>query len=88
MNTDIAFAGQKAYVGNYAGFAIYDVGDPANPRMISQVSCPDKRTDSAGRVELSELNVQTQPAFWGDAFVSGVAQVDDRSICTGGCNSW
>ncbi|WP_460666279.1 hypothetical protein [Kribbella swartbergensis] len=25
----------------------------------------DKRTDPAARVKLPELNVQTQPAFWG-----------------------
>ncbi|MFG1818819.1 LVIVD repeat-containing protein [Kribbella sp. NPDC049174] len=45
LNTDIAFAGKKAYVGNFAGFAIYDVGDPANPRMISQVACPGSQND-------------------------------------------
>ena len=28
LNTDIAFAGTKAYVGNFTGFQIYDVGDP------------------------------------------------------------
>lgn len=45
INTDIAFAGKLAYVGNYAGFAIYDIGDPAKPRLVSQVSCPGSQND-------------------------------------------
>jgi len=45
INTDIAFAGKLAYVGNYSGFAIYDIGDPAKPRLISQVSCPGSQND-------------------------------------------
>jgi hypothetical protein len=45
INTDIAFAGKLAYVGNYAGFAIYDIADPARPKLISQVSCPGSQND-------------------------------------------
>ncbi|GAA3573122.1 hypothetical protein [Kribbella ginsengisoli] len=45
INTDIAFAGRLAYVGNYSGFAIYDIGDPADPRLVSQVSCPGSQND-------------------------------------------
>ncbi|TWD81245.1 LVIVD repeat-containing protein [Kribbella amoyensis] len=45
VNTDIAFSGQKAYVGNYSGFAIYDIADPGKPALISQVSCPGSQSD-------------------------------------------
>ncbi len=45
VNTDIAFAGKLAYVGNYSGFAIYDIGNPAKPTLISQVSCPGSQND-------------------------------------------
>ncbi|MFC0627517.1 LVIVD repeat-containing protein [Kribbella deserti] len=44
-NTDIAFAGKKAYVGNYNGFQIYDIADPAKPTLISQVHCPGSQND-------------------------------------------
>lgn len=43
--TDIAFEGNRAYVGNYDGFTIYDVSKPANPRMLSQVVCPGAQND-------------------------------------------
>jgi hypothetical protein len=45
INTDIAFAGKLAYVGNYDGFAIYDIGNPAAPQLVSQVSCPGSQND-------------------------------------------
>ncbi|HEY0616748.1 MAG TPA: hypothetical protein VGD15_04145 [Kribbella sp.] len=45
INSDIAFAGKTAYVGNYNGFAIYDIANPANPTLISQVSCPGSQND-------------------------------------------
>jgi hypothetical protein len=45
INTDIAFEGKKAYVGNYNGFQIYDISDPASPSLISQVHCPGSQND-------------------------------------------
>jgi len=30
-NTDLAFTGDFAFVGNYHGFNIYDISDPRNP---------------------------------------------------------
>jgi hypothetical protein len=43
--TDIAFQGNKAFVGNYNGFVAYDVTNPASPSMIAQVSCPGSQND-------------------------------------------
>lgn len=45
FNTDLAFQGDYAYVGNFGGFAIYDISDPAKPEIVSQVSCPAQQND-------------------------------------------
>ena len=43
--TDIAFQDNKAFVGNYNGFVIYDVSNPASPSMVAQVYCPGSQND-------------------------------------------
>ena len=45
VNSDIAFDGKRAYVGNYSGFQIYDISEPAEPTLISQVLCPGSQND-------------------------------------------
>ncbi|MFC0107265.1 LVIVD repeat-containing protein [Kibdelosporangium aridum] len=45
LNTDLAFSGDKAIVGNYNGFTIYDIRNPRKPKLISQVSCPGGQND-------------------------------------------
>ncbi|AKU15619.1 LVIVD repeat-containing protein [Luteipulveratus mongoliensis] len=43
--TDIAFQGNKAFVGNYNGFTIFDVSKPSKPKMLAQVLCPGSQND-------------------------------------------
>nr|WP_228045998.1 hypothetical protein [Saccharopolyspora sp. HNM0983] len=43
--TDIAFQGDHAFVGNYDGFTVYDISDPAKPEITSQVVCPGGQGD-------------------------------------------
>ncbi|EAP98014.1 putative secreted protein [Janibacter sp. HTCC2649] len=43
--SDIAFSGNKAFVGNYNGFVIYDVTKPASPTKLATVSCPGSQND-------------------------------------------
>ncbi|GIH74500.1 LVIVD repeat-containing protein [Planobispora longispora] len=45
INTDIAFQDGYAYVGNYGGFAIYDVRDPKQAKVVSTVVCPGSQMD-------------------------------------------
>ncbi|MGW4796840.1 LVIVD repeat-containing protein [Nonomuraea sp. NPDC004297] len=45
INTDIAFQGDYAYVGNYGGFSIYDIRDPRRARPVSSVVCPGAQMD-------------------------------------------
>ncbi|MEO3859262.1 hypothetical protein [Acrocarpospora sp. B8E8] len=45
INSDIAFQGDYAYVGNYGGFTIYDIKHPKKPKLVSSVLCPGSQMD-------------------------------------------
>ncbi|MEU6646400.1 hypothetical protein ABZ863_28175 [Saccharomonospora sp. NPDC046836] len=45
LNSDIAFTKNHAIVGNYNGFAVYDIRKPQKPRLVSQVHCPGSQND-------------------------------------------
>ncbi|WP_084962162.1 LVIVD repeat-containing protein [Thermoactinospora rubra] len=45
INSDIAFQGDYAYVGNFNGFAVYDIKHPKRPRLVSSVLCPGGQMD-------------------------------------------
>ncbi|SDH76752.1 LVIVD repeat-containing protein [Nonomuraea jiangxiensis] len=47
INTDIAFQGDYAYVGNYGGFSIYDIRNPKKASVVSSVVCPGAQMDVA-----------------------------------------
>ncbi len=40
VNSDLAFEGNHAFVGNFNGFLIYNISDPANPALRTAVVCP------------------------------------------------
>ncbi|MBE3010119.1 hypothetical protein IL992_13090 [Microbispora sp. NEAU-D428] len=44
-NSDMAFSGKYAFVGNYTGFNIYDVSTPSNPVLTTSVVCPGGQGD-------------------------------------------
>ena len=44
-NSDIAFFGSYAYVGNYDGFRIIDIRDPARLQVLSDVRCRAVQSD-------------------------------------------
>ena len=45
VNSDLAFRGNTVYVGNFAGFSIYDVSNPAKPALLSAVECITSQGD-------------------------------------------
>ncbi|GAA4518546.1 hypothetical protein GCM10023096_38010 [Nonomuraea ferruginea] len=45
INTDMAFQGDYAYVGNYYGFSIYDIKNPKKTKVVSSVVCPGGQMD-------------------------------------------
>ncbi|WP_285728986.1 hypothetical protein [Nocardiopsis sp. ATB16-24] len=44
-NSDLAFTGDHVIVGNYHGFAVYDISRPEEPRHVSTVLCPGSQGD-------------------------------------------
>jgi len=44
-NSDLAFSGNLAFVGNYNGFNVYDISDPTNPVNRLSVLCPGNQGD-------------------------------------------
>jgi hypothetical protein len=45
VNSDLAFKDKYVYQGNFAGFTIWDVSDPAKPKAVSAISCVTSQGD-------------------------------------------
>ena len=45
LNSDIAFYGSKAYVGNYDGFRIIDIANPSQMEVLSDTKCRANQGD-------------------------------------------
>ena len=45
LNTDLAFRGDYAFVGNYNGFNVYNISDPESPELQVSVICPGGQGD-------------------------------------------
>ncbi|MEV4013915.1 hypothetical protein AB0J35_25785 [Nonomuraea angiospora] len=57
INTDLAFQGDYAFVGNFGGFAIYDISNPTKPQLVSTVSCPAQQNDVSVYGDLLILSI-------------------------------
>ncbi len=44
-NSDLAFAGDRLYVGNFHGFNTYNIEDPTTPKHLVSVICPGGQGD-------------------------------------------
>jgi len=45
INSDLAFGGNYVYQGNFSGFTIWDISEPAKPKLVSAVSCVTSQGD-------------------------------------------
>ena len=45
VNSDLAFSGNYAIQGNYAGFMIWDISNPAAPVLVRDFVCPASQSD-------------------------------------------
>ena len=45
IGSDLAFQGDYAYIGSYAGFWVADISDPENPSVVAEVLCPGGQGD-------------------------------------------
>jgi hypothetical protein len=57
-NTDLAFRGNYAFVGNYHGILIYDISDAAAPRLRSALVCPGGQGDVSVHGNLVFMSAQ------------------------------
>ncbi|MGH7645098.1 MAG: LVIVD repeat-containing protein [Gemmatimonadales bacterium] len=44
-NSDLAFTGQYAIQGNYNGFQVWDISQPAKPALVTGYLCPASQSD-------------------------------------------
>jgi hypothetical protein len=72
-NSDLAFQGTHAWVGNYNGFNTYDIENPRRPRLLASIVCPGGQGDvsvyrnllfmsveqTRGRIDCGTQGVQT-----------------------------
>jgi hypothetical protein len=72
-NSDLAFAGNRLFAGNYHGFNVYDIESRGNPRLLASVVCPGGQGDVSvygnllfmsveqvrGRIDCGTQGVQT-----------------------------
>jgi uncharacterized protein (DUF305 family) len=72
-NTDLAFAGDVLYEGNYHGFNAYNVEDPLTPQLLGSVVCPGGQGDISVIGNLVIMSVeQTRGRL--DCGLQGVAE--------------
>ena len=57
-NSDIAFQGNYAFVGNFNGFNIYDISNPAAPTIKTSVVCPGGQGDLSVYKHLLFMSVE------------------------------
>ena len=57
-NTDLAFAGDMLFKGNYHGFSTYRVEVPGSPQLVSSVVCPGGQGDVSVIGDLLIMSVE------------------------------
>ncbi len=57
-NSDLAFSGTHLFVGNFNGFNIYDIGNPAKPKLVTSVVCPGGQGDLSVHGTLLVMSVE------------------------------
>jgi len=70
--SDLAFQGDYAFAGNYNGFRIIDISDPAHPTVVRDVWCPGAQNDIS---------------VWGDAIILSVDSVRASDSCAAGAST-
>jgi hypothetical protein len=61
-NSDLAFTGDHVLSGNYTGINVYDVTDPADPVLTTQIICPGGQNDVSVYGDLMFVSVEVTNA--------------------------
>ncbi len=69
VNSDLAFRGSLVYQGNFAGFAIYDVSNPAKPSLVAVHPC---------------ITAQGDPSIIGNLLFVSAEGAGNRNDCAKG----
>ncbi|HEX6133713.1 MAG TPA: hypothetical protein VFZ24_07115 [Longimicrobiales bacterium] len=77
INSDLAFRGDIVYQGNFSGFSVWDVSDPASPRLRSTVVCATDQGDPSIYGNLLFISAES-PRSRKDCGIQGVEDGGDR----------
>jgi hypothetical protein len=62
VTSDLAFSGTHAFMGNFNGFNVFDISDPANPAIVTSVVCPGGQGDMSVYGNLLFMSVEESRA--------------------------
>jgi hypothetical protein len=62
LTSDVAFSGDHAFVGNFAGFNIYNIARPNDPTLVTSVLCPGGQGDMSVHGNLLFMSVEESRA--------------------------
>src|SRR5690606_27222637 len=77
INSDLAFQGDIVYQGNFSGFSVWDIGDPADPELLTTVVCATDQGDPSIYGNLLFVSAESQRART-DCGIQGVVDGSDR----------
>ncbi len=77
INSDLAFRGNLVYQGNFSGFMIWDVSNPAKPELVSKVVCATDQGDPSIYGNLLFISAES-PRSRNDCGTQGVEDGKDR----------
>ncbi|MEO6878306.1 MAG: hypothetical protein ABI205_07490, partial [Gemmatimonadaceae bacterium] len=69
INSDLAFRGTTVYQGNFSGFMIWDVKNPAKPALLAAVDC---------------VTAQADPSVYGNLLFVSAEGAGNRNDCKKG----
>jgi hypothetical protein len=77
INSDLAFRGNLVYQGNFSGFMIWDVSNPASPALLNTTVCATDQGDPSIYGNLLFISAES-PRSRNDCGIQGVENGTDR----------
>ena len=81
-NSDLAFTGHYAIQGNFNGFQVWDIADPAHPTVAASVVCPTEQGDVSVYRNLLFVSAEAVSSRV-DCGTQGVAEPESRDRMRG-----